>query len=72
MSGNQIFGIVTALVGLFTFIASMLNLELFFKNKRAQTFVKMFGQKGAQVFYMALGAFLVYVAYQVYTGNAPT
>jgi hypothetical protein len=71
MSSNQIFGIVVALIAMFTFVASSLNLEFFFKNRRAQTFVKLFGRRGAQIFYMALGAFLFYVAYQVYFGDVP-
>lgn len=54
---------------MFTFVASSLNLDFFFNNRRAETFIKLFGRKGARIFYMALGAFLFYVAYQIYFGT---
>jgi hypothetical protein len=71
MESNQLFGVIIALIAMFTFVASSLNLEFFFQNKRAQAFVKLFGRRGTQIFYMALGAFLFYVAYQVYMGTTP-
>lgn len=71
MSSNQIFGIIIALIAMFTFVASSLNLEFFFRNRRAQSFIKIFGRRGTQIFYMALGAFLFYVAYQIYFSEVP-
>jgi hypothetical protein len=66
MTGNQIFGIVMALIAMFTFVASSLNLDFFFNSKRGQNMVKLMGKNGARIFYMALGAFLFYLAYQIY------
>ena len=70
MESYQVLGIVTVLVGMFTFVASSLNLEFFFNNKRAAVFIKLFGRKGARIFYMILGAFMMYVAYLIYMGPA--
>ncbi|MBT8326141.1 MAG: immunity 17 family protein [Bacteroidia bacterium] len=68
MESNQILGIVTVLVGMFTFVASSLNMEFFFNNRRAEAFIKIFGRQGARIFYMILGLFLMYVAYLIYLG----
>ena len=66
MSSNQIVGIIVALIAMFTFVASSLNLPFFFNNKRGEMFIKMFGRLGARIFYMLLALFLFYIAYQVY------
>lgn len=68
MESNQIVGIITVLIGMFTFVASSLNLEFFFNNKRAEAFIKLFGRKGTRLFYIILGIFLMYVAYLIYMG----
>ncbi len=71
MKSNEILGIVTVLIGMFTFVASSLNLDFFFKNKRGEMFIQLFGRLGARIFYMILGAFLMYVAYLIYSTEIP-
>jgi len=66
MTSNQIIGIVIALIAMFVFVASSLNLPFFFNNKRGEMFTKIFTRLGARIFYMALAVFLFYIAYQTY------
>jgi hypothetical protein len=48
--------------GIFCIIASILNLNVFFRNRRASFFVNIFGRSGARMFYGLLGVFLFYIA----------
>jgi len=66
MQSNQILGIVILLAAMFTFVASTLNLDFFFNNRRAETFIKLFGRNGARIFYILLSLFLAYLSYQIY------
>lgn len=51
--------------GILSIIASILNWNWFFENRRAYIFVKMFGRKGARVFYSLLGLFLFFIGFKV-------
>jgi len=53
-----IFGLFIIL-GLFSFIAAIFNLNWFFSTNGAATFIKWFGRAGARVFYALLGLGLV-------------
>jgi small neutral amino acid transporter SnatA (MarC family) len=48
--------------GAFCIIASILNWNKFFENRRAYLFVKLFGRTGARIFYSVLGLFLFFIA----------
>lgn len=42
-------------VGLFMIYSSIVNLEWFFKQRRAQTMIKLMGRTGARIFYSLMG-----------------
>ncbi|MGM9758510.1 MAG: immunity 17 family protein [Parabacteroides sp.] len=46
-------------LGLFSVIASILNMEWFFRTNGAMTFVRHLGEKGARWFYALLGCALI-------------
>ena len=52
------FAIFIAL-GVFSIIAAAFNIEWYFQTSGAATFIRMFGRKGARVFYLLLGITLV-------------
>ena len=56
---NVIACILFILVGLLSVAASYFNWDWYFNNYRARFFVKTIGRKGARIFYMVLGLFLV-------------
>jgi hypothetical protein len=65
MDINSIFGYIIGSVGAFIIVGSILNLDFLIKSKRAEFYIKMFGAIGARIFYLALGAFLIYIALQI-------
>ena len=56
---NTIVCILFILVGLLSVAASYFNWDWYFNNYRARFLVKTIGRKGARIFYMVLGLFLV-------------
>ncbi|BAY81991.1 hypothetical protein NIES267_14690 [Calothrix parasitica NIES-267] len=56
---NNFVCILFILVGLLSAAASYCNWDWYFNNYRARFLVKIIGRKGARIFYMALGLFLV-------------
>lgn len=56
---NVIVCILFILVGLLSVAASHFNWDWYFNNYRARFLVKTIGRKGARIFYMVLGLFLV-------------
>jgi hypothetical protein len=64
MENNTIAVIFGFGAGLFSIVASILNWDWFFNNRRARIFLKMFGRTGARVFYIILGLFLFFVAFK--------
>lgn len=42
-------------IGLFSMIASLTNWEYLFTHHKSQLLLKMFGRKGARIFYILLG-----------------
>lgn len=47
------------LLGCFSIVAAILNLDWYFKTSGAMTFVNWFGRTGARLFYALLGAGLI-------------
>lgn len=47
------------LLGLFSLIAAIRDLDWYFQTSGAMTFVKWFGRKGARIFYGLLGLGLI-------------
>ena len=56
---NNFVCILFILVGLLSVAASYCNWDWYFNNYRARFLVKIVGRKGARIFYMILGFFLV-------------
>ena len=46
-------------LGLFSIVASIMNLDWYFQTSGAMTFVKWLGRKGARIFYFLLGLGLI-------------
>lgn len=46
-------------LGLFSLIASIFNVDWYFRSRRAATFVNWFGLTGARIFYGLLGVALI-------------
>jgi len=56
-------------VGALMFIAALTNWEWFFKQRRAQTIIKLMGANGARIFYALLGAFFAVFGWMALTGK---
>ncbi len=52
--------------GIFSILASVLNLNFFFENRKAKIFVTIFGRTGARVFYIILGIFIIVLGLKIY------
>jgi len=55
--------------GLFLVIASIMNWEWYFKQRRAQIIIKSLGRNGARWLYGALGLFFAVFGYLVISGH---
>ncbi len=62
----KLMSVIALVVGLYAIIASVLNFEFFFNNKKAQRMVNVFGRKGARIFYGILGLLLILCAGYIY------
>jgi hypothetical protein len=56
-------------VGVLTIVASITNWEWFFKQRRAQTMVKLMGRNAARIFYALLGTFFAVFGWLVLSGQ---
>jgi len=54
-------------VGVLTLIAALTNWEWFFKQRRAQSLIKLMGRNGARVFYALLGTLFSVIGWLVIT-----
>lgn len=52
---NVILGILICLISVYIVAASYFNWDFFFNSRKAGLFVKIFGRKGARIFYGAVG-----------------
>lgn len=52
-------------LGSFALIASLFNLKWFFTSENGRLFIKLFGYKGARIFYGIVGALILYMAYEI-------
>ena len=62
------FGIIFIAIGLFAIIASLTNWNFFFDHRKAQIFIKLFGRKGARIFYVILGFGIFLFGFLALTG----
>ena len=51
--------------GVFTIAAAILDWDWFFKNHKARFFVDALGRNGARVFYVVLGAVLLFLGFRM-------
>ncbi|MGB0432335.1 MAG: immunity 17 family protein [Bacteroidia bacterium] len=63
---NTLLSILVAGAGAYSIVASINDWEFFFKSRRATLFVKMFGRKGARIFFSLLGLFMFFLAFKIY------
>jgi len=49
--------------GLFIIAAALLDWDWFFNHWRAALFVRLFGRNGARIFYVVLGALLLFLGH---------
>ncbi|NND77079.1 MAG: hypothetical protein HKN39_02715 [Flavobacteriales bacterium] len=59
--------VIPAAAGLFCILASILNWDFFFENRKASFFMSLFGRKVSRIFYALFGLFLFYIAFKIYT-----
>ncbi len=62
----KLMAVIALVVGLYAIIASALNLEFFFNNKKAERMINLFGRKGARIFYGILGLLLILCSGYIY------
>ncbi len=55
--------------GALIFVAGLTNWEWYFKQRRAQTMIKLMGRNGARIFYALLGLFFAAFGYLVLNGT---
>lgn len=55
--------------GAFIFFASITNMDWYFKQRRAQTLIKIFGRNGVRVLYALLGLLFIVFSWLVINGN---
>ena len=58
-------------IGLFALAGGGLNLGFFMRHRKAQFMIRVFGEKGARVFYVLLGAVLVAIGVGLLAGLIP-
>lgn len=51
--------VIFILLGAFSIVASVFDIDWYFKTSGADTFVRRFGRKGARIFYVLLGLALI-------------
>jgi len=56
-------------VGILTLIAAITDWEWFFKQRRAQSLIKLMGRNGARIFYAFLGALFSVIGWMVISGR---
>lgn len=64
---NIVAAIIFLILGLLSISASIFNFKWFFTSENGKMFVKLFGRKGARVFYGIVGILILYMAYYVYS-----
>lgn len=58
-------------MGLFATAGGGLNLGFFMRHRKAQFIIRAFGEKGARVFYVVLGAILASIGVALLAGLIP-
>jgi len=57
------------ILGVLIFVAAVTNWDWYFKQRRAQTMIKLLGRNGARVLYAALGLLFAVFAWMVLNGR---
>jgi len=65
---NVIFSIIIFGAGFFSILASVLNWDFFFENRKAQWALKVFGRNGARIFYVVLGIVIIFLGFMSMEG----
>lgn len=65
--GNIMAGTTLIFVGLFSLISSLKNWDFFMNNHKAQFWIKLFGRKGARIFYSVIGLILIIIGISLIT-----
>ncbi len=52
-------GIIPILAGLFSVVGAAKDWDWFMENRKARIWVKLFGRKGARIFFIILGGSLI-------------
>lgn len=64
---NEAFILIFLVVGgIFSILGALYDWDFFFNNRKAQSFVQLFGRKGARIFYFILGTVLLIIATYIY------
>ena len=63
---NVIAAIMFAILGVLSISAAIFNFKWFFTSENGKLFVKLFGKKGARIFYGIVGVLVLYMAYYAY------
>ncbi len=63
---NVIAAIMFAILGALSISAAIFNFKWFFTSENGKLFVKLFGKKGARIFYGIVGVLVLYMAYYAY------
>ncbi len=56
-------------VGILILVAALTNWAWFFKQRRAQSLIKLVGRNGARVFYGVMGALFCVIGWMVISGR---
>lgn len=56
-------------LGALIFVAAITNWDWYFKQRRAQTMIKLMGRNGARILYAVLGLLFVVFAWMVLNGR---
>jgi len=68
MDKNTLICILFIAAGLFSVVASVLNLDFFFNSRKAAFFLTIFGRMGARIFYTLLGTAIIVMGILLMTG----
>ena len=53
------------ILGILALVASIFNMKWLFTSESGRFFTKLFGKTGARIFYGAVGALVLYMAYEI-------
>lgn len=54
--------IISLLIGVFCIVCAATEQKFFFDNYKAKPIMKLFGRNGAKIFFILLGAVIIYIS----------